>query len=402
MLTDDELDEYVTSLLKNQAEKQAAAYSDIGFRAFLKNAEKEGPVGKPNTRFLKNIVREVDGYNTALARKEDKESRERLKELRRRDGERIHGNKEEYRFSRKSGEEDWRARRERDRSRSPPRRRRDSDGEERDRRRKHRREDSEDEGRKKSHHRKSSYRRRSRHDESEEEYRSRKRKERQSQRDSDDSDERRRHHRERHRDRDDRHSHRRERRHSRRSRSPERSRERHQRKSTRDKHGSPPSDTSPSRSTHHHKESHDRPSSYDVERNQRDNSDSPNSIGPAAQVIGPEFLHAKGRGRMNGGTLDAKFSENYDPRTDVNDHDESDSDNKYVLDDWGLALRALKERQSYISSGAMTERLSETQNQNQTGSWPTYSKGEREWDKGKVLLDDGSVGVKVWGVDKPV
>ena len=53
MLTDDELDEYVTSLLKNQAEKQAAAYSKVGFRAFLKNAEKEGPVGKPNTRFLK-------------------------------------------------------------------------------------------------------------------------------------------------------------------------------------------------------------------------------------------------------------------------------------------------------------------------------------------------------------
>lgn len=105
---------------------------------------------------------------------------------------------------------------------------------------------------------------------------------------------------------------------------------------------------------------------------------------------------------MNGGTLDAKFSENYDPRTDVNDHDESDSDDKYVLDDWGLALRALRSRQSYISSGAMTERLNETQNQSQVSSWPTYSKGEREWDKGKVLLDDGSVGVKVWNVDKPV
>lgn len=104
---------------------------------------------------------------------------------------------------------------------------------------------------------------------------------------------------------------------------------------------------------------------------------------------------------MNGGTLDAKFSESYDPRTDTNDH-ESDSDNKYELDDWGIALRALRERQSYILSGAMTERLSETQSQIPTKpSWPTYSKGEREWDKGKVLLDDGSVGVKVWGVDKP-
>jgi hypothetical protein len=120
--------------------------------------------------------------------------------------------------------------------------------------------------------------------------------------------------------------------------------------------------------------------------------------------IGPEFIHAKGRGRMNGGTLDAKFSESYDPRTDTNDHESDSEEDKYVLDDWGLALRALRERQSYaLSGGAMTDRLkSETQNQNQNISWPTYSKGEREWDKGKVLLDDGSVGIKVWDVDKPV
>ena len=405
MLSDDELDEYVTSLLKNQAGKQAAAYSKIGFRAFLQSAEKEGPAGKPNTRFLKNIVRDVDGYNAALARKEEKESRERLKELKRRDGERLHGNKKEYRSS-QNREEDWRARRGRERSRSPPRRRRESHGEERGRQRKHRREDSEDEGRKDSRHKKATHRQRSRHDEPEEEYRSRRRKERRSRTDSDEEENRRHHHREhreRHGDRDGRHSHRREGRHSRRSRSPERSRERHHhRKLTRDKHRSSPSDTSPPRSTHHQKGSHDHPSSDDVKRNQRDRSDSPHSIGPTVPIVGPEFLHAKGRGRMNGGTLDAKFSENYDPRTDVNDNDESDPDEKFVLDDWGLALRALRERQSYVSSGAMTERLRETQNQNQTSSWPTYGKGEREWDKGKVLLDDGSVGVKVWGVDKPV
>jgi len=149
--------------------------------------------------------------------------------------------------------------------------------------------------------------------------------------------------------------------------------------------------------------SHDHPPSDDNnEHSKQHHSESSDSIGPTVPVIGPEFLHAKGRGRMNGGTLDAKFSESYDPRTDVNDHDESDSDDKYALDDWGLALRALRARQSYVSSGAMTERLSETQNQNQTSSWPTYTKGEREWDKGKVLLDDGSVGIKVWGVEKPL
>ena len=107
---------------------------------------------------------------------------------------------------------------------------------------------------------------------------------------------------------------------------------------------------------------------------------------------------------MNGGTLDAKFSESYDPRKDTNDHNDSDSDSEMALDDWGLALRALRERQSYVLSGAMTDRLAQTQMeaQSQREEWPMYSKGEREWDKGKVVLDDGSVGVKVWGVDKPI
>ena len=120
MLSDDELNEYVTSLLKSQAKKQSAAYSALGFRAFLKNSEKDGPVGKPNTRFLKNIVRDVDGYNAALARKEERESRERLRDLRKREekeGE-ERGNREEGRRGR-GGNRD---RRERGRSRSRSRR----------------------------------------------------------------------------------------------------------------------------------------------------------------------------------------------------------------------------------------------------------------------------------------
>lgn len=131
--------------------------------------------------------------------------------------------------------------------------------------------------------------------------------------------------------------------------------------------------------------------------------ESPESIGPEIPVEGPKFVRAKGRGRMNGGTLDAKFAKDYDPRTDVNPSDESEEeDNKYVLDDWSIALRVLKERQAYALSGAMTDRLAETQLRSATAAWPTYSKGEREWDKGKVILDDGSVGIMGWGVDKSV
>ena len=53
----------------------------------------------------------------------------------------------------------------------------------------------------------------------------------------------------------------------------------------------------------------------------------------------------------------------------------------------------------------MTDRLNETQleKQEQAGGVrsPVYPKstGEREWDRGKVVLDDGSVGVKVWQKD---
>jgi hypothetical protein len=104
---------------------------------------------------------------------------------------------------------------------------------------------------------------------------------------------------------------------------------------------------------------------------------------------------------MNGGTLDAKFAKDYDPRTDVHHSDDSEPEEKYELDDWGIALRALREQKAHALSSAMTDRLAETQQLSAGTAWPTYSQGEREWDKGKVVLDDGSVGVKVWGVDRP-
>ena len=105
---------------------------------------------------------------------------------------------------------------------------------------------------------------------------------------------------------------------------------------------------------------------------------------------------------MNGGTLSAKFSESYDPRTDTADYREAaENDNeKYELDDWAIALRALRERQSYTLSAPMTNRLKETQAESTVVKWPKYSAGEREWDRGKVILDDGSVGVKVFGEKK--
>ena len=403
MLSDDELDEYVASLLTNRAQRQSAAYSTLGFRAFLKDAAKDGPVGKPNTRFLKNIVRDVDGYNAALARKEERESLEKLKDLRRRDGDKLSAYKEK---SSRREEEEWRARRERDRGRSrSPRRSRDRDSDERDRRRTSRRDDSREEERRERRHGESRRKRRSQREESEDdEDRSRqRRKHRERQRDSDDEGRR------RHRYRDhggQRHSNREGDSNDRRS---DDTKERQRKDPTRkSRHSSSKRDMSPRHGSHRshrrHNSSHlsseddSKHKSKSDKRHPPSESDS-DSIGPESPVHGPDFRIAKGRGKMNGGTLDAKFSDAYDPRKDT-PGEEPDSDHE--TDDWGVALRALRERQSFILSGAMTERLAETQKETQPSGWPTYSKGEREWDKGKVVLDDGSVGVKVWGVEKPL
>ena len=414
MLSDDELNEYVANVLKDRANKQAAAYSQLGFRAFLKNADRDGPIAKPNIRFLKNVVREVDGHNRALTRKEEKEARERLRELSMRTGEKLYGWKEEYT---RPQDDDGQSRRKRGRSRSPSPRRRsqwydDSDREHKRRRRRDRSGDEHTEERR----RKPLSRRKSRdHGESDDDRspsRGRKR---------DELDSERRH---RFKERHEEKSTRRERRHHHMNDSdddsPVRGKEykrwskrdgldlyssRHGRQSDRHRHRKPGLERRHSSSPSSPEVSSQSPTVNSKPGPQTTESlpESPGSIGPEIPIEGPKFVRAKGRGRMNGGTLDAKFAKDYDPRTDVNHSDESEEeDDKYVLDDWSIALRALKERQAYALSGAMTDRLAETQLHSATAAWPTYSKGEREWDKGKVILDDGSVGIKVWGVDKSV
>jgi hypothetical protein len=418
MLDDDELDEYVASLLKRQAEKQSAAYSSIGYRAFLKNSAKDGPVGKPNTRFLKNIVRDIDGHNAALARKEEKESREKLHELRKKDGERMHGYREDFGSRKRTRDEDWRVRKERERSRSPVRRG-DDDTRDRESRRRHKRHYSSDGDQRDSHRESSLDRRKSQRHEDEHENRGHRhsRHEHRSRRTSDDENDRR-HRRRRISERsrqyspERRHSRQRdeEERHSRRKysyndsrKSSHLSKSKRKKKKRRNSREKSSSDDRQSSSDESSSEGRHYPTRSTSTRDTKFQSLSPSppasQIGPAPQALGPEFLNHKGRGQLNGGTLDAKFSESYNPRADIHNQ-QSDSLKSDDEDDWGLALRALRERQSYVLSGAMTERLSETQSQTTNIAGPTYSKGEREWDKGKVVLPDGSVGVQVWGVDK--
>lgn len=75
-------DDYVASLLKRDAEAtNKSRYLTSGLGSLLSRKPK-GNAPKPNTRFLRNIIRETDGHNAALKAKEEAESRARLRELR--------------------------------------------------------------------------------------------------------------------------------------------------------------------------------------------------------------------------------------------------------------------------------------------------------------------------------
>ena len=81
MPSDDILtDDYITNLLVNDAKDRTLKYSAQGLEAFLPNRSTSS-ARKPNTRFLKNVIRETDSHNAALRAKETSESRLRLREL---------------------------------------------------------------------------------------------------------------------------------------------------------------------------------------------------------------------------------------------------------------------------------------------------------------------------------
>lgn len=100
--------------------------------------------------------------------------------------------------------------------------------------------------------------------------------------------------------------------------------------------------------------------------------------------------------------MDARFSSSYNPADDV----KLPSD---VEDDWGDALESLRDRQSWKQQGA--ERLKAAGfSDEQVRKWEKgdekteddvrwASRGQgREWDRGKVLDEDGQVKVQAdWG-----
>ncbi|KAF2176197.1 hypothetical protein K469DRAFT_723330 [Zopfia rhizophila CBS 207.26] len=408
MAQDIDNDDYVANLLRRDAKNTSKKYEMVGLGAFLpRDSTSKAP--KPNTRFLRNILRETDSHNAALLAKEAEESRARLKEM----------NREKERQRDRAGRL------------TPPDL--SEDGDRARSHRKRRRDDSEDEER----HRKRERRKRTNRNEEEREYRSRREGEREMNRrgeksrryeDTGDEDESQ-------RSRHSRPDRKRERRY-RYSSDLEESRTRHKGDSSRSHRRRRSYSNSRSRSASPHSRRHHKPSRrrrHDLRSPRRISTSSelehstiesskqngrttlpPASLDsdsdPLEAIVGPlpppsdPIIRSRGRGayKANSMAMDARFSSTYDPATDV----QVDSD---IEDDWGDALEAFRDRQRWKQQGA--ERLKAAGfTDEQVKKWGEggertegdvvwAKKGEgREWDRGKVMDEDGTVDLKAeWG-----
>lgn len=137
-----------------------------------------------------------------------------------------------------------------------------------------------------------------------------------------------------------------------------------------------------------------------------------------------DSVPSRGRGAYRSSNIDAHFSQDYDPTLDV--HLDDDEDNRSgsvpsrrpvaglmtAEDDWDMALEALRDRARWRQKGAERLRAAGFDDQviEQWKKNPAFSgsneqdrveevrwakKGEgREWDRGKVLNEDGTYDVK--------
>lgn len=183
----------------------------------------------------------------------------------------------------------------------------------------------------------------------------------------------------------------RKRRRKERSRSPKTSPRRHRhrsplRDSTKDKHAKRPSDRSRER----------RSDDKEQQKRKRDVEDEEDSD-PLDDLIGPKPPpKIRGRGALRGTSgMDSRFTPDYDPKTDVQPDDT-------VRDDWDESLEALRDRAKWKQQGA--DRLRQAGfTEDQIKRWEKggektiddvqwTKKGEgREWDRGKKVEseDDG-------------
>ncbi|CAF9903825.1 MAG: hypothetical protein ALECFALPRED_002997 [Alectoria fallacina] len=394
-------DDYVAQLLAKDAKTSNAKYSAYGLPDFLpRRSTFNAP--KPNTRFLKNIIRETDSHNAALRAKEVEESRARLRNLRGSDG----------RLSSPRGSNG----------------RLDSEGRHRSKRRRTKGEDEEKHNLRQDHEGRHSRRDR---DEDRQRIASR-RKQHDDRYSSEDSEEERdyerqhRHHHRTHRQRYENESYGR---HHRQAKSRRRSRSRHPSRSrsprSDEKHrqryhrSHRPATSSSSISLHSngHYSSTSRvagdqaprsPSVDGIVNVKKRATSHGSDSDPLDAIIGPPppppapKIQARGRGNFSSSSaMDSHFSSNYDPSVDVHPDPEMD-------DDWDQALEAIRDRQRWQKLGA--ERLKSAgftedevtkwekggERREEDVKWKGRGEG-REWDRGKVVGDDGVETRPEWG-----
>ncbi|MCJ1301150.1 hypothetical protein MMC08_003949 [Hypocenomyce scalaris] len=394
-------DDYVASILTQDANDSTMKYSALGLQALLpKRPTSQAP--RPNTRFLKNILRETDNHNEALRAKEAEEARARARRLREANGidKGTAGREERRHRSRYEVKDD-----------KPSKRRRVeiSDDDDEMRRRRH----EESRSHRSERHRDQKSGRRHGRDHDKDGYTS-----------ESDDERKKRHHRHHHHSRRERSWNRsgakasqregRQRsRHRSRSRSPDRDKDAKHHKSRRRQSSSKerretrsPSTAKPERSGSQEPNNTTGSAQPHVSRA---SSLSSTSSDPLASLIGPPpppqhpKILPRGRGALTSTTaIDTHFSSTYDPSTDI--HPNSDSEN-----DWDQALEALKDRQRWKQQGAdrlrsagfTEEEVSKWEKGGETREedvvWRRPGEG-REWDRGKVVAEDGSVETRSeWG-----
>ncbi|KAH7175479.1 hypothetical protein EDB81DRAFT_874326 [Dactylonectria macrodidyma] len=362
-------DDYVAGLISQEANDCSLKYSAMGMEAFRAD-KKPANMLKPNTRFLRHIIKDTDTHNKALLAKEAAESRARLKDLERTEDIKRRKTNPNSRDIRKrqmgdihailggkkhrSTDDDEAASSSRDSKRRESSRKSDKDQDLfNDRREEHR-------------HRGRLSRSEGRHNKSDGRSHLEERRKRSRSRDAGPGEEDRPRHSRRRRDR----SRSPERR--RRSRSPRERKDRH-------RHRSPLHDTKGKA-----KQTAKEPEDLD--------SDLDDLIGPAPP---PRY---RGRGAVGGSSgIDRRFSETYDPKTDVQMDDDDQSSN------WDDAAEAFRDRQMLKQNQAQRLKaagfaddqikqatLTDAKTLADSMQW-TKAGEKREWDRGKAINAEGVV-----------
>ncbi|KAF2205860.1 hypothetical protein GQ43DRAFT_452803 [Delitschia confertaspora ATCC 74209] len=404
MAGDSDIDdnEYVANLLKQDAKNAAKKYTMVGLDAFKSQSAR--PTIKPNTRFLNTVIRNVDSHNAALLAKETEESRARLRAMDR---------EKEWKKNRSAAGRLSPPAMESDDATRPCRRKRRTEYDERERGR-----ESKQLGAKVARELRGIVKSRGRT--SEEGTRNkdeRRREKRVTQiKDSKKEDSERRN------------------KHSRRSRSPERRRHRHHRDESENddwkhRHSRHPNSLL-EQTRHWNRDSQSRSrsrsprrSTHTSRRSHRDRSRSPNrrtAVVPRpnkAVRIGyesdsapglsslPSKIKVRGRGAArlaSGSVMDSHFSPYYDPKSDVtpaSDIDDEDATERFKAKEQWSRLGADRLRAAGFTEEDIKKWEDGGKKKGDTNidmsDFKWAKRGEnREWDRGKVVDEEGDVGFK--------